>query len=397
MILKPFRSRHDFAEWNRDTSAGPLSPWITIVLAIFAAAMTTDVIRDRSLEDPGGASVILTTLITYAAASVVTRRPWTGMIIFLAGSVTLAWLVDSGVALLIAFAMTLAMVFICGTALLMVTATVLFTAWPFVVSLLVHDDLSLVRAAAVVGVPVVCVGYAIGRFRRAVVIAETRNKELEEQKLHIQARERESLARDLHDIVANQLTSMTLVAGSRAHSDRLEDLQEALTEIKGLSREALIELRKLLDVLRTNESPFGPGTGSRLDSRNIGSGVQHVVKRLGEFDFAVELASNLSEESPLSASTEDAILRILQECSTNAMKYARPSSTIQIHLNRDEEQVSLIFSSALPQQIRARRRSLELSSGQGLLGIRERVQLLGGEASIGPVNDRWVVEASFPA
>lgn len=396
MILKPFRSRHDFAEWNRDTSAGPLSPWITIVLAVFAAVMTTDAFRDRSLEDPGGAFVILTTLITYAAASVVTRRPWTGMIIFLASSVTLAWLVDSGVALLLAFAVTLAMIFICGTALLQVTTTVLFTAWPFVVSLLVHDDLSLVHAAAVIGVPVVCIGYAIGRFRRAMVLAEKRNQELEEQKLHIRARERESLARDLHDIVANQLTSMTLVAGSRAHSDRLEDLQEALTEIKGLSREALIELRKLLDVLRTNESPAGPGDGSRLDFQGIESGLQHVVTRLEEFDFTVELTSNLSQKSPLSASTVDAILRILQECSTNAMKYARPSSTIQVYLERDKEKVSLSFTSALPQHIRTRRRSLELSSGQGLLGIRERVELLGGEASIGPVHERWVVEASFP-
>lgn len=396
VIPERFRSRTDFAEWNRGITAGPLTPWITIVLAVFSAAMTTDVMRERTLDDPQGALVIISALVSYSAAAVVSRRPWIGLLVFLVSSVFLAWLVDSGGALLLAYAVTLAMIYICGTAVQMATATVVFTVWPFVVSHLVHDDLSMMRAAAVIGVPVACVGFAIGRFRHAMDVAETRNRELEEQKLHIRARERESLARDLHDIVANQLTSMTLVAGSRARSDRLDELQEALTEIKGLSREALIELRKLLDVLRTNDSPFSPIGSSRLDSQSVDTGVQHVVTRLQEFKFTVDLSVDLNDTTTLSASSQDAILRILQECSTNALKYARPATAIRLGLECDGERVRLRFSSVLPQHVPARRRSDELSSGQGLIGIRERVQLLGGESSIGPTNGRWVVEASFP-
>lgn len=396
MIPERFRSRDEFVAWSRGVSAGPLSLWITIVLAIYAAVMTTDTLRNRSLENPHDVLVVLASLLSYSAAAIVSRRPWLGFLIFLVSSITLAWLTSSGGALLISFGVTVAMIFICGTALLMTTGTLSLTVWAFVVSILVHEDLSMVQAAAVIGVPVACVGYVIGRFRQAMLVAEARNQELEEQKLLIRARERESLARDLHDIVANQLTSMTLVAGSRAHSQRIGELQEALTEIKGLSREALIELRKLLDVLRTNDSPFGTVTGSRLESHSVEEGLSHVVTRLQEFDFSVELSSNLQEQPPLSVSTVDAVLRILQECSTNALKYARPASTIRITLDRDDEHVDLSFASELPKHVPTRPRNEELSSGQGLIGIRERVQLLGGEASIGRVGGQWLVGVSFP-
>ena len=378
-------------------SAGSLPPWITVILAIFAGTMTTDVLRTRSLENPLEVVFILASLLTYSSAAVISRRPWLGLIIFLLSSSTAAAITDTGGVLIISCAVVIAVLFICGSALLMMVSTILITLWAFAASLMIHEDLSMVRAIAIIGVPVACIGFVIGRFRHAVQIVETRNKELEEQKLHIRARERESLARDLHDIVANQLTSMTLVAGSRAHSTQLAELQEALTEIKGLSREALIELRKLLDVLRTNESPINPTGNIRLESQNIEECIQHVATRLEEFDFTVELSANALDQPPLSTSTVDAILRILQECSTNAMKYARPSSTIHIQLDRDQEQVHLSFNSHLSTHASWRSGRSELSSGQGLIGIRERVQLLGGESNIGPNNGQWVVEASFPA
>lgn len=367
-----------------------------MVLVIFAGTMTTDVLRTRSLENPLDAVFIFASLLTYSSAAVISRRPWLGLFIFLISGSAAASMTDSGGVLIISCAVVIAVLFICGSALIMMASTILITAWAFGTSLLIHGDLSLLRAIAIIGVPVACVGFLIGRFRHAVQVAEARNKELEEQKLHIRARERESLARDLHDIVANQLTSMTLVAGSRAQSTQLQELQEALTEIKGLSREALIELRKLLDVLRTHDSPSNPMGKSRLESQSIEEGLQHVTTRLQEFNFIVDLSSNVPDGAPLPASTVDALLRILQECSTNAMKYARPASTIQIQLNRGQDQVHLRFSSLVSPHASLRSGRSELSSGQGLIGIRERVQLLGGESNIGPNNGQWVVETTFP-
>lgn len=386
----------EFAEWSRSVSAGPLRPWVTVVLAIFAVVMATDVLQQHPLNDPQQVILVLASLVTYSSASVVSRWPWTGFLIFITSSFTVAWFADSGAVLVISCAVVIAFLFMCGSALLMMTASVTLVLWAAFASLLVHSDFSMLRATAVVGVPVACIGFVIGRFRKGMHVAKALNRELEQQNLMIRAREREALARDLHDIVANQLTSMTLIASSRSRSKRLEDLQEALNDIEGLSQDALIELRKLLDVLRTEDTPFTETRKSRLDPDILAAGIGLVVSRLQEFDFAVNLSSDHQDQLDSSVSTVDVLVRILQECCTNALKYALPLSTIQIALHTDGQSVSLKFASMMRQDAPTLPSDETLSSGQGLIGIRERVRLLGGKVSIGPSGDQWLVEASFP-
>src|SRR5690606_25463404 len=131
-----------------------------------------------------------------------------------------------------------------------VIALATLTCWASVVSLVVYGDLSHLGPYAVFAVPAVLIGLAFGRVRLRSDRTERHNRELVSRQEQVRVRERESLARDLHDVVAHQLTVITLISGTRARSSDPEKLQAGLLEISQLSGEALTELRTLLRVLR---------------------------------------------------------------------------------------------------------------------------------------------------
>ncbi len=165
--------------------------------------------------------------------------------------------------------------------LLLMVYVGLIMAWAVWVSHQVYEDLSFVFPLALFALPIAAVGHLLNRARTRLLVTRKANEELELRQAEIRELERQSLARDLHDVVAHQLTVISLVSGSRLRSDDTEKLRTALKEVNGTSREALVELRTLLKVLRGAEDDpvlFGSPRNS-LSNLGLEDGVEQLGTR----------------------------------------------------------------------------------------------------------------------
>jgi signal transduction histidine kinase len=188
------------------------------------------------------------------------------------------------------------------------------------------------------------------------------------------ADERRRIARELHDMVAHHVSVMGVLAtGSRRtlHRDPAA-ADEALATIEETGRTALRELRRLLDVLRTDQEP--------ADDLTPQPGLAHLpalVEQVREAGLPVTLRMD-GEPGALDPGVALTIYRIVQEALTNALKHAG-SATAEVRLD--------IGTYWLTLEICDTGRGPRLSSGpigHGLLGMRERVMLYGGSLRTGP-------------
>lgn len=270
--------------------------------------------------------------------------------------------------------------------------------WSAVISLVQHGDLFHVVTFALFCLPAAVVGVAFGGLRRRIVQTERVNRELAESSEQVRVRERESLARDLHDIVAHQLTIISLVSGSKRRSTDVDKLRKSATEVHDLSNEALRDLRKLVSILRepgTDTEVQGVPERSLLDME-LYDGLEYLKGRFVGLGFGVVSLIDLDPDVRLSRATVSSALRILQECCTNVVKYAVPGSEVTIELSSTEEWLTFTVDSTMKDQTLGARRTSPLSSGQGVLGIVERASLLRGYAAAEPVGGRWSVWVMLP-
>mgnify|MGYP000920698401 CR=1 FL=1 len=208
----------------------------------------------------------------------------------------------------------------------------------------------------------------------------------------IRREERQDLARELHDVVAHHITVITMQVMSRRHSQNPVELRETLGIIDDSAREALSELRALLDVLRTDEKD-----GPRPLSNHVGTGpslqkqVEHHVDALTRLEFQVTKASVDPRIESLPLSTKTTSARIVQESVTNIIKHAHHGTTCTISLSLQPTEVEIRI-------INNRVKSPEHHSptGYGLTSLRERVLAVGGSYQAGRQDDKWVVEAHLP-
>ncbi len=199
--------------------------------------------------------------------------------------------------------------------------------------------------------------------------------------------ERNRLARELHDSVGHALTVATLQAGAaREVLDRdPEFVRRALTAIEETGRRAMDDLDHVLGLLReTGESsPGGPQRTladlHRLvaDTRAAGQPVRSRVR--GQLDA---LPPVVSREG----------YRILQEGLTNAARHGRGPVTLRVDVPPDRLEIELVNDLAAPGPGGA----VGSGGGRGLVGMRERVLLLGGGMTAGPDGDRWRVSVRLP-
>lgn len=200
--------------------------------------------------------------------------------------------------------------------------------------------------------------------------------------------ERVRVARELHDVVAHALTVMVVQAS--AAQGAVDDVPRRVEAIRRSSLEALEEMRRLVGVLRPQEEPEDTAT-HRRGLREIGelvealraAGLQVVLRREGE--------SSLT--APVPPLVDLSGWRILQEACTNVLKHAG-ASRVEITVRRDPGEVVLEVvddgGGGAPPTV--------ASGGHGLVGMRERAVLLGGELSAGPRADGagFVVRARLP-
>ncbi|WP_208758819.1 sensor histidine kinase [Microbispora triticiradicis] len=185
------------------------------------------------------------------------------------------------------------------------------------------------------------------------------------------AEERLRIARELHDVVSHTLSLIGVKAGVAAHvADRHpEEAREALRVIEDTSRRALAEMRQALGVLRDDfpgRSPV-PGLAAlpELAERAAAAGV--------EVDLDVRVTGALPETLEL------AVHRIAQEALTNVVRHAAPARC-RVLVERDAAEVRVEVTDDGP----GRRTLPPGPPGHGLIGMRERALLFGGEFTAGP-------------
>lgn len=238
-------------------------------------------------------------------------------------------------------------------------------------------------AGAFFGVALIAVWLAgvFVRSRRAEAAAAAQQVAVEEEVRRAVADERARLARELHDVISHNL-SVVVVQAAGARAGGAADAA-TLEKIERSGRESLVEMRRLLGVLRDDGTlpALAPQPGiadlPALTEPLRGSGVPVILAIHGS-------TAGLSPALGLS------VFRIVQEGLTNALKHAG-SARIEVSVAIDEEAVTVDVVDD------GRGGSVESPGGHGLVGMRERVAMFGGELRTGPVpTGGFAVHARLP-
>ena len=189
------------------------------------------------------------------------------------------------------------------------------------------------------------------------------------------AEERTRIARELHDVVAHSVSVMVLQVGAVRHKlpDSLVADRDALEGVERAGRTALTEMRRLLSAMRRegDEVEFTPQPG--LD------GLDSLLDEVGRAGLPVELHVD-GQPFALPRGVDLSAYRIVQEGLTNALRHAHASDADVIVRYRPDE---------LEIEVRDNGNGTAMSDGlgHGLVGVRERVKIYGGEMSAGKSPD----------
>ena len=199
--------------------------------------------------------------------------------------------------------------------------------------------------------------------------------------------ERLQIARDLHDIVSHGLGMITVRAAAARHLDtngaNRADLVQALADIEAASREATVELRRMLGVLRNADDPAPRAPAGSLASL---PGIIEAATRAG---LQVDLQSeHLGEVSP---GVQLVISSIVREALANSVRHAGPTRAL-VHLGRHGSLITATITDAGP----VPGWQAAPGAGHGLIGLRERIHALGGTMSAGPHQSGYRVSARLP-
>ena len=236
------------------------------------------------------------------------------------------------------------------------------------------------------------VAWLIGRYlrqRRSQVSglqdrAARAEQEREEQARAAVTSERGRIARELHDIVAHSVSVMVIQAqaGQRLIGDAAQ-ATTAFRSIEASGREALVELRRLLAILRTADDQLAigpqPGLGS-LDS---------LIDQVREAGLPVEVRIE-GQQVPLPPGVDLSAYRIIQEALTNTIKHAGPATAeVVLHYGTSALKLEITDSGTAT--------APGTGTGHGLIGMRERITLLAGDLVTGSRDDGgYQVRARLP-
>ena len=203
--------------------------------------------------------------------------------------------------------------------------------------------------------------------------------------------ERSRIARELHDVVAHQVSMMTVQAGAARTiaRDDLDAAIEAMGDVEGAGRQALGDLRHLLGVLRPDDA-----IGGDLGPQPGFADLPALADQLAHTGADVSLTIT-PRPAGLAAAVELSAYRIVQESMTNIVKHAGPDPTV--HLGVGVDGVGLVIS--VTNTITATDTAAPglPASGYGIAGMRERAAHLGGTLTAGPEPpDRFCVNARIP-
>jgi signal transduction histidine kinase len=337
------------------TAFGPARGWILVAEAIVAGLVTASVaIRRRWPAAVGfGVQALLVTQEILVNRDLIAPPP--------AGAVTVAWFC----ALYALAVWTTGPWFIAGLSF--------FIASDVAPAL---GDPAQLRAiwnfTAVVVLVMVFVRILVGRRDRQLRLAE-RERDLARREAVVDERAR--IARELHDAIAHHVSMMVVQAGAerRVLAPGQESTKEVLSTIERVGRSALTEMRRLVGMLRGDET-------DDLEPQPGLAAVPALVAGLRDAGFPVELRID-GERRDLPLGIELSAYRVVQEGLTNALKHAGRAH-VRVHVGYGPRSLELEIAddgtgtpAALP------------AGGHGLAGIEERVALYGGELQAGQGSD----------
>jgi signal transduction histidine kinase len=200
--------------------------------------------------------------------------------------------------------------------------------------------------------------------------------------------ERVRIARELHDVVAHHVSVMGVQAGAarRVLNRRPDQAAEVLSSIETSSRQAVVELHRLLGFLRRD------GQADELAPQPDLGRLRELVGEAGHGALAIELVVE-GEPRELPATLEVSAYRVIQEALTNARKHSGgTTATVRVDYRPAELAVEVLDDGGNGTMPR-----LENVGGHGLIGMRERVSLHGGHLRAGPrPGGGFAVQATFP-
>lgn len=210
------------------------------------------------------------------------------------------------------------------------------------------------------------------------------------------------MARELHDMVANHLSAIAIHSTAALSIDKREGpARDALGVIRENSVQGLSEMRRLIGLLRDTEGDAAPAAAPRLEA--LDALLEHA--RAGGADSGQTFVlrdDRPPDGPPLSAPVELAAYRIVQESLTNALKHAAPGEVVvtlrQDAPHQDERALTVTVGSPFGDRDGPR----APGSGSGLIGMRERAELLGGSFEAGleqgtdGIGKLWRVRAVLP-
>jgi len=218
--------------------------------------------------------------------------------------------------------------------------------------------------------------------------AERLEGERETQSREAVIEERRRIAREMHDVVAHNVSVMVVQAGAarRIIESKPDQARDALSSIETTGRQALAEMRRLTGVLRRKEESYKtpqPGLGY----------LEKLIEQTREAGLPVEVTVE-GQPYDLPQGADLSAFRIVQEALTNSLKHAGPSQAsvcIKYSPNKLELRVTDNGHGA------AERLSNGSAAGHGLVGMRERVAMFGGDLKSGPLpGGGYEVRATLP-
>jgi signal transduction histidine kinase len=220
------------------------------------------------------------------------------------------------------------------------------------------------------------IGFTLGRKDEAADKARERalraESEREERARAAVAEERARIARELHDVVGHSVSVMTVQASGvrRLLRPDQEREREALLVVERTGREALAEMRRMVGVLRRPEE--GPALAPQPSLEHVG----RLVEQTREAGLPVELRVE-GEAVQLPVGVDLTAYRLVQEGLTNALKHAR-ATRAEVIVNYSDGHVEVVVSDD------GHGAESSDGTGHGLVGMRERVSVYGGELQAGP-------------
>ncbi|MFD0748218.1 histidine kinase [Phytohabitans flavus] len=256
----------------------------------------------------------------------------------------------------------------------------------------------LYRAAVMVGAPVL-VGAYIRSVRQTAAQAQQRVAEEQRRRLSetraARANERTAIARELHDVVAHHVASIVLRVGVARHVLPTDDprVREVLDDVHGSGTATLAALRRLVTVLR---DPEVGDTPPFVEPGELHAALGEVVQRGRQVGLDID-----SSVDPAIGGLDPvrglAVLRLTQEGLTNVAKHAGTAAHADVSMRLTPDDAVLLeivddggtSPPALP--------TAKDVPGHGLIGMRERVELLGGSLSVGRQGRGWRLSALLPS